>query len=182
MTIESFFAHPQLANIYQDILRIEQTWQTDDLSTLCADQSAGPRIGYVYVARNPLFGPLHKIGATMRTPQIRVRELSGTGVPEPFEVVASIPSTNPFALEREIHAHYASVRKYGMKKEFFLVEEADIVAYFHSIAVRAMSMPPKAARGEPQQTKLKRLRKMYLNAQTRAAKLQAELSAAGERR
>ena len=181
LSIESFFSHPQLVEIYQRLLRVEQNWQTDDLSALCDDQRAGPRVGYVYVAKNPFFGPLLKIGATMRTPQIRVRELAGAGVPEPFEVITSIPSTNPFALEREIHAHYAGVRKYGMKKEFFLLDEDDAIAYFHSLAVRAMSMPPRAPRGEPPQTKIKRLRKMYLSAQTRAAKLQAELSAAGAR-
>ena len=177
LTIESFFSHPQLVDIYLRMLGIEQTWQNDDMSNLCANPHPGVRVGYVYVAKNRFFGPLHKIGATMRTPQIRVRELAGAGVPEPFEIVASIPSTNPFALEREIHAHYDSVRKYGMKKEFFLVDEDDVVAYFHALAVRAMAMPPKVPRGEPTQTKIKRLRKMYLNAQARAAKLQAEMLA-----
>ena len=118
----------------------------------------------------------------MRTPLIRVRELAGAGVPEPFEVVAAVPSTNPFALEREVHKHYDSVRKYGMKKEFFLVDEDDIVAYFHALTVRATSMPPRVPRGEPDRTKVKRLRRMYLSAQARAAKLQAELSAAGAAR
>ena len=90
-------------------------------------------MGYVYAAWNPLFPDLIKIGATMRAfPIIRVDELSSwAGVPEPFQLVASITTPDPFALERELHRHFESVRKYGRKKEFFLVTKEEIGYQFH---------------------------------------------------
>jgi hypothetical protein len=90
-------------------------------------------MGYVYAAWNPLFPDLIKIGATMRAfPIIRVDELSSwAGVPEPFQLVASIAAPDPFALERELHRHFDSVRKYGRKKEFFLVTKEEIGYQFH---------------------------------------------------
>ena len=103
-------------------------------------------MGYVYAAQNPLFHGLIKIGATMRTPQIRVKELSGTGVPEPFELVAYLPSTNPFMLERELHAHFATLRKYGRKKEFFSLTVDEVVAHFERMAPRAMNLPEAVRR------------------------------------
>ena len=99
-------------------------------------------IGYVYAAWNPVFADLIKIGATMRrTPYIRVKELSGTGVPEPFQLIAYIPSKTPFALEREIHSHFDSVRKYGRKKEFFIISRSDIVEHFHIRSMNLMLKP-----------------------------------------
>jgi hypothetical protein len=111
------------------------------------EQDAGPsslvvrgHVGYVYAAWNRLFPDLIKIGATMRAfPYIRVQELSScAGVPEPFQLVASIPTPEPFALERSIHAFYASVRKYGRKKEFFLLSREEAVYHFHVRSLEAM--------------------------------------------
>jgi hypothetical protein len=45
--------------------------------------------------------------------------------------VASIAAPDPFALEREIHKHFDSVRKYGRKKEFFLITKEEIGYHFH---------------------------------------------------
>ena len=77
----------------------------------------------------------------MRTPAIRLRELSGTGIPEPFELVAVLPCTNPVVMEREIHTHFAEVRKYGKKKEFFTLTRETVAVYFDSLAVKAMTQP-----------------------------------------
>lgn len=96
-------------------------------------------MGYVYAAWNPLFPDLVKIGATMRAfPYLRVQELSSwAGLPEPFQLVASIPTPEPFALERTLHDFYASVRKYGRKKEFFLLSREEVCYQFH---VRSMQV------------------------------------------
>ena len=111
------------------------------------EQNASPsalvvhgQVGYVYAAWNPLFPDLIKIGATMRAfPYLRVQELSSSaGVPEPFQLVASVPTPDPFALERAIHAFYASVRKYGRKKEFFLLSREEAVYHFHVRSLDAM--------------------------------------------
>jgi len=113
----------------------------DDEPPACASSLVvSGQIGYVYAAWNPLFPDLIKIGATMRSsPYIRVRELSScAGVPEPFQLVASIPTSDPFALERTIHAFYASSRRYGRKKEFFMLSREDVVYHFHVRSLEAM--------------------------------------------
>ena len=98
-------------------------------------------IGYVYAAWNPLFQDLIKIGATMRqSPYTRVKELSTSGVPEPFQLVASISCKDPFALERTIHAHYDSVRKFGRKKEFFMISRDEVVDFFHAKSIEEAFM------------------------------------------
>ena len=99
--------------------------------------------GYVYAAWNPLFPDLIKIGATMRQkPYMRVAELSTSGVPEPFQLVDSIACKDPFALEKEIHAHYNAIRKYGRKKEFFIVSREEILEYFHIMSFKATLSQP----------------------------------------
>ena len=116
---------------YMRMLLLEDSWKTEELSDLCqANEARIQTFGYCYAAWNPLFNELIKIGATMRTPHIRLKELSGAGTPEPFELISSIRCSNPFKLERSIHRHFATKRKYGMKKEFFLVTKDEIAAYF----------------------------------------------------
>ena len=101
-------------------------------------------VGYVYAAWNPLFQDLIKIGATMRqSPYTRVKELSTSGVPEPFQLLASIPCKDPFALEKNIHAHYDSVRKFGRKKEFFMISRDEAVEFFHTKSIEAALMIEK---------------------------------------
>ena len=61
------------------------------------------------------------------------RELSkAAGVPEPFQLIAYIASKEPFALEKEIHRQFDHVRKYGKKKEFFVISKEVVVEYFRS--------------------------------------------------
>lgn len=124
--METFVNHPTMQCIFERIHAIDST---EDISMSLVPYKS---IGYVYAAWNPLFGHLIKIGATMRSkPYIRVLEFSGTGVPEPFQLVASIPSRDPFSLEREIHSFYASARRYGKKKEFFLLSREEVIDQFH---------------------------------------------------
>ena len=132
--IESFFVHPHIAAVYARMEACELDWKTEELATMCeaCAEGASPT-GYVYAAWNSLFGHLLKIGATMFTPQKRLRELSSTGVPEPFELVACIKSANPFALEKAIHRHFSNVRTYGRRKEFFTLTREQSIVYFKSI-------------------------------------------------
>ena len=88
----------------------------------------------MYAAWNPLFADMVQTGATTRQPYLRVAELAGSGVPEPFQLIASLPVANPFRLEREIHKHFHAVRKYGRKKELFTLSRTEVVDYFHSIS------------------------------------------------
>ena len=140
--VDRFMMDQSIQEILNSINDREEEADSRQTSTLC---TLGTKIvGYVYGGWNPLFGDLIKIGATTRQPYIRVAELSNfAGVPEPFQLVAAVPSTNPFALEGEIHRHFASVRKDGRKKEFFLLSRSCIIDYFQTLTERAMQLHPK---------------------------------------
>ena len=145
--IERFFVHPHIAAVYARLEVLESDQHAAELSILCDAFTQGIQpLGYVYVAWNPLFGDLLKIGATMRTPAIRLRELSGAGVPEPFELVAYVQTANPFELEKTIHRHFNAVRKYGRRKEFFTLTHEAAIAHFKSIGgYDAAERPPPQA-------------------------------------
>ena len=133
LAVDTFFQQSSLQVILDNVRDLHEN--EDDLDMQLP-------IGYVYAAWNPVFADLIKIGATMRrTPYIRLKELSGTGVPEPFQLIAYIPSKTPFALEREIHSHFNSVRKYGRKKEFFTISRSEIVEHFHIRSMNLMLKP-----------------------------------------
>ena len=118
-------------------------------------------VGYVYAAWNPLFQDLIKIGATMRqSPYTRVKELSTSGVPEPFQLLASITCKDPFALEKNIHAHYDSVRKFGRKKEFFMISRDEAVEFFHMKSIEAALMIEKP-KHKPYPRQLQRQRRNH---------------------
>ena len=98
------------------------------------DTSMERKFGYVYAAWNVFFPDLIKIGATRRhSPYIRVRELSGAGVPDDFILIAAIPTLDPFKLESEIHNHFASRRRAGRHREFFKITKDEVSAYFEDI-------------------------------------------------
>ena len=145
--IMRFFVHPHIAAIYARMVEYEHDLQAKELAIMCNACAQGFQpLGYVYVAWKELIGHLLKIGATMRTPQIRLRELSGAGMPEPFELVSYIQTPNPFALEKTIHKHFASIRKYGRRKEFFTLTRAAAITFFKSLGgFDATERPPPSA-------------------------------------
>ena len=142
--VDRYFSMPEIDVIKNNMSTLEDKWHQESLLVLeNAVNEQRPVVGYVYALWNPIFPDLLKIGATFRTSNIRARELSGTGIPEPFVVVAELKCRNPFGIEREIHAHYAKVRKYGGKKEFFTLEADDAKQYFETLKLKAMSLPSK---------------------------------------
>ena len=145
--VDRFFRHPHIETVYARMAAFEQDEMQSELAFMCDAFTQGFQpLGYVYVAWNALFGHLLKIGFTMRTPALRLRELSGAGVPEPFELVAYVQSPNPFALEQSIHSHFAEVRKYGRRKEFFTLTREAAIAYFKTLGGHdAAERPPPAA-------------------------------------
>ena len=53
---------------------------------------------------------------------------------------------NPFALEKSIHRHFADVRKYGRRKEFFTLTREAAIAYFKPLGGHdASERPPPSA-------------------------------------
>ena len=154
--IEAFFSLSDVVTVNDRIEQIEASWMKADMDDFYESKMSDTAvIGYCYAIWNNLFADLIKIGMTRRTPEIRVRELSGAGLPEPFEIVAILPCTNPVKMERAIHTHYASIRKYGKKKEFFTLSRGDVAVYFDSIIAKAMQDPP--ARRLPKKRTMKAL-------------------------
>lgn len=71
--------------------------------------------GVVYVLHNARVGGV-KIGMTQGDVFRRARQLSGTGVPGEFTVVAVFPSSNPLRDERKVHA---KLIRHRIAKEHF---------------------------------------------------------------
>lgn len=138
-SFQSFFdaVWPTLHNVHEHNERIKQeelTWATQQ--SVLPPQDKKEKIGFVYAAWNPCFNELVKIGATLRdTPYHRLKELSGSNVPEQFELVACIPSKDPFALEKKIHTHFHSVRiiKGNNFSEFFRLSRDEISEFFSHV-------------------------------------------------
>jgi hypothetical protein len=140
--IESYFTFEKFVRFYKKMEEVETSWMEEDIKELYEASAYGTTVvGYCYAIWNRLFDTLIKIGMTKRTPEIRVKELSGTGMPEPFEIVAVLECRNPVLMERAIHAHYDSVRKYGKKKEFFTLTREEVAEYFKSLTAVAMEGP-----------------------------------------
>ena len=118
-----------------EIMKEEMAWlHTNGMS--CASKKV--QFGYVYAAWNPCFEELVKIGATMKdNPFERIKQLSGTNVPKSFELIACVPSKDPFALEKQVHSHFKAmrIRKDGRTTEFFKMDRETVSAYLNSLVL-----------------------------------------------
>ena len=116
------------------LLEEDLRWVKEQKTSALGAQST--RRGFVYAAWNPCFPELIKIGATKRdTPYARLKELSGSNVPKPFELVTCLPSEDPFALEKTIHAHFKNVRIWKETRycEFFRLTREIVSEHFSSL-------------------------------------------------
>jgi hypothetical protein len=107
----------------------EKQWMERDEQCI-----AGTRYGYVYACHNLMLGPPIKLGATMKdSPFPRLKELSSC-LPQSFELLACVRSTNPFALEKRVHAHFAAHRikraSTNRNSEFFMASQDDVCEFF----------------------------------------------------
>jgi hypothetical protein len=75
--------------------------------------------GWVYVLTNRAMPGLVKVGFSSKDPTSRVSELSGTGVPHPFELEYDALVVNPHEIEKLVHRRLAPYRE---AKEFFRTE------------------------------------------------------------
>lgn len=82
-------------------------------------------IGYVYVISNPLFPDLVKIGFTDKTPEERIDQLDGTGLPEAYIEHYRVKTKNARELEKRLHVHFNSFR-YKKDKEFFKLDPHEV--------------------------------------------------------
>ena len=74
--------------------------------------------GYIYILTNKSFPDFIKIGSTMRDPRIRANELTGTGVPFPYEVKYKIATKNCEILEKKVHT-ILEKKRVDLEREFF---------------------------------------------------------------
>lgn len=77
--------------------------------------------GYVYILTNEAMPGLVKIGKTTRSVEQRAAELTHTGIPFPFDVVAQVYSPDCSELERWVHDQLADCRV-NSQREFFLCD------------------------------------------------------------
>jgi hypothetical protein len=85
----------------------------------------GIKAGYVYILVNRAMPGMVKIGSTKLPPEERARQLSTTGVPAPFQVIAFHEFEDELRAERELHALFSQHRVHS-RREFFdiSIEEA----------------------------------------------------------
>lgn len=88
--------------------------------------------GVVYVLSHPKVSGV-KIGMTQRDVFKRAKQISGTGVPGDFTVMAAFPSINPIRDERKVHD---KLSRFRMAKEHFELDAVIAVAKVRTILNR----------------------------------------------
>jgi hypothetical protein len=79
--------------------------------------------GYVYILTNPAMPGLVKIGSTTLAPESRARQLSTTGVPRPFQVVAYHRFEDEMRAERELQSVFRQHRVHSSREFYEVTEE-----------------------------------------------------------
>lgn len=87
-----------------------------DFAVDAVAERARTRGGYVYVATNPLFPQLCKIGLTRLAPEARMRTLSSEGLPVAYILAGCAWFPDRYWAEAEVHRRFADRR---VTREFF---------------------------------------------------------------
>ena len=74
--------------------------------------------GYVYCLTNKLMPGICKVGFTLRSPYLRIKELGGTNIPVDYDVEWAYPSNDAHKLELATHKKLAGARV-NVNREFF---------------------------------------------------------------
>lgn len=93
------------------------------------------KAGYLYIISSPSLPGLIKIGCTRRlNPMVRVKELSSSSLPFPFEAHGFVFSDNVFELEANMH-RYFNRQRINPDKEFFEISPKEaiqvLIDHFH---------------------------------------------------
>jgi hypothetical protein len=93
-------------------------------------------IGYVYGFSNPSMPNMLKIGMTIRTPEIRLKEAnkSNTWLPTPFVIEFAKRVKSPKKKEKHIHSLLFD-RRINPKREFFRISVKEAKEILNSISV-----------------------------------------------
>ena len=89
---------------------------------------ANPKAGWVYVIESPSLKGMVKIGTSRRLngPFERVRELSGSSLPEAFRINGFCFSDDAFELENNMHKYFAK-KRVNPNKEFFYITPQEAI-------------------------------------------------------
>lgn len=89
---------------------------------------SNPKAGWVYVIESPSLQGMVKIGTSRRLngPFERVRELSGSSLPEAFRINGFCFSDDAFALENNMHKYF-SKQRVNPNKEFFYITPQEAI-------------------------------------------------------
>ena len=89
---------------------------------------ANPKAGWVYVIESPSLQGMVKIGTSRRLngPFERVRELSGSSLPEAFRINGFCFSDDAFELENNMHKYFVKQRV-NPNKEFFYITPQEAI-------------------------------------------------------
>lgn len=89
---------------------------------------SNPKAGWLYVIESPSLPGLVKIGVSRRLngPFERVRELSGSSLPEAFKINGFCFSDDAFELENNMHKYFAKQRV-NPNKEFFYITPKEAI-------------------------------------------------------
>lgn len=89
---------------------------------------SNPKAGWLYVIESPSLPGLVKIGVSRRLngPFERVRELSGSSLPEAFKINGFCFSDDAFELENNMH-QYFSKQRVNPNKEFFYITPQEAI-------------------------------------------------------
>lgn len=89
---------------------------------------SNPKAGWVYVIESPSLPGVVKIGTSRRLngPFERVRELSGSSLPEAFKINGFCFSDDAFELENNMHKYFAKQRV-NPNKEFFYISPQEAI-------------------------------------------------------
>ena len=91
-------------------------------------RTSNPKAGWLYVIESPSLPGLVKIGLSRRLsgPYERVKELSGSSLPEPFHINGFCFSDNAFELESAMHECFKKERV-NPNKEFFRIAPKEAI-------------------------------------------------------
>lgn len=145
--------------------------------------------GFVYVLSNPSLPDLVKVGRSTEHPtKQRIKQLSSTGVPTPFELEYCCRVDNCVVAEREAHVR---LRNKHWKKEFFRCSPAEAIAVIETMGVAILEREIRAEIEAAARAKIleeRKLKERYAKQATDAAhrldveskKRQRELSTASK--
>jgi hypothetical protein len=85
-------------------------------------------LGWIYIFSNSAMPGLLKIGYSNRDPELRIKEIDGTGIPIPFSILYWAMVNEPYSIEQSIHQLLSEYR-INKDREFFKLSDEEALDY-----------------------------------------------------